>query len=356
MKSTNPKITIIVPFLVLLLAACGGGGGNNPGTGEQVEQMPDGGSQQMPGDDSMDQQEPDDDPGTAIGDDNGPATGGGSGAATGGGSGTGGGSPVRTRQPSLSAKGVRAVITYFNGARIDISESSGMSWTEDPSARLDPPAGWSAETKLDGDSTSKTTARFHVVTDYGKVNDDDYLAYGFWSKNLPDTQAADGFVSFFYGNMPYAGNVGTLPVAPQPQPVTYRGGAAGVYKILGDLDEDVDEVPYGHFKANIRLVASFGQNGKVLGYITDITPLRPLNSKNPGLSNVHAMSAEFSGSTFVGRGPRCGGSCWGGQFFGPSGGGQVPTGAAGWFERLTSYESGDDRAVSLYGSFGAVKE
>ena len=346
MKSTNPKITIIVPFLVLLLAACGGGGGNNPGTGEQVEQMPDGGSQQMPGDDSMDQQEPDDDPGTAIGDDNGPATGGGSGAATGGGSGTGGGSPVRTRQPSLSAKGVRAVITYFNGARIDISESSGMSWTEDPSARLDPPAGWSAETKLDGDSTSKTTARFHVVTDYGKVNDDDYLAYGFWSKNLPDTQAADGFVSFFYGNMPYAGNVETLPVTPQY--VIYQGGAAGVYRIVGQDD-------YSHFKANVELLASFGRDGGVEGKITDISALRP-NDHSFSFSNLTTLHADFSGNSFVGGGPTCR-SCWGGQFYGPSGNGQVPTGAAGWFEKLVSNEEGSGtRQAFLYGSFGAVEE
>ena len=278
-------------------------------------------------------------------------------AGAGGSSGSGGANPVPTRQPSLTANGVRAVISFVGGSPlIDIREP-GSAWATPPNDALGPPADWTATTELDGVSTLPTTGRFHVVTDYGKDNDDDYLAYGFWSKNTPDSQGADGFASFFYGNMPWAGNVATLPVAPQPQPVTYRGGAAGVYKILGTAEVPVQgEATYGHFKANIRLVASFGQNGKVLGYLTDITPLRPLNSKNPALSGVHHMSAEFSGSAFAGRGPRCGGTCWGGQFFGPSGSEPVPTGAAGWFERLTSYESGDDRAVRLDGSFGAVKQ
>ena len=181
------------------------------------------------------------------------ACGGGGGSATGSGDGGGPTGPA-AKQPGLTAGGVTASMANTGGGvgntSILIRTVGGISWSHDPNNVLAAPsADWVADTKLNAPPTV-ATQRFHAVTDYNTDGDDDYLAYGFWSRNAPDTLDASGFRSFFYGNKPYAGNVRALTGS-----ATYTGGAAGVYRIL-----DTDD--YGYFKANVALTAGFNDGGR----------------------------------------------------------------------------------------------
>ncbi len=259
-----------------------------------------------------------------------------------GGGGGGGGFGVAGslgKQPSLTAGGVRASMANtgsgVGNTTILIRTVGGISWSHDPTNELAAPSGWVAETKLNA-PPAVATHRFHAVTDYNTDGDNDYLAYGFWSRNVPDTLDASGFRSFFYGNMPYAGNVLTLPVTT----VTYTGGAAGVYNKVGTSD-------YGHFKANFQLRASFGPLGNVNASLTGI---EGNNGAGTGINDISNMIASLSRTGFTGT--HTYGGRWGGLFFGPSG--TTPTGVAGWFEKLTGHNSADD-AFSLHGTFGATR-
>lgn len=268
--------------------------------------------------------------------------GGGGGTATGGPSSAGGGGTVQTRQPSLTAGGVTAHISYSGTANISIRKGS-QPWTHIPNHLLAAPstAGWTAATRLN-DLPADATERFYAVTDIGSATDNDYLAYGYWSKNKPASLSldADDFRSFFYGNTLYTGNVAGLPITNTA--VTYTGGAAGVYRILGTDS-------YGHFQANIELRALFGEGGSIRATLSDISVM----SSSPAFNfREEGFDAKLSGSSFTGTGPTSG-SSWGGKFFGPSGGDATPTGVAGWFESLTSTETGSDRKASLNGSFAA---
>ena len=280
------------------------------------------------------------------------ACGGGGGSATGSGDNGGPRGPVSGnsgKQPGLTAGGV--TVSMVNSPPTTGVEHTNFTirkgvtrWATPANHTLGAPStDWAADTRLSGVSTLETTERFHAVTDYATEDDDDYLAYGFWSRNTPDTLDASGFQSFFYGNMPYAGNVRALATGN----ATYTGGAAGVYRI-----EDTDD--YGYFQANVQLTASFGEGGRVEARMTGITSQSGSPSFNFGDSPP--LFADYSGGNrFAGRSH---GPVWGGQFFGPSGSGQNPSGVAGWFEKVPV----DDPAPSdplnpgrahLSGSFGA---
>ncbi len=269
--------------------------------------------------------------------------GGGPAAAGLGSGGPGGAGSSSTARPGLTAGGVTASIQFSGGPVIEIRKGSEI-WTDAPPASLAAPSGWTAATRLDA-APDAATARFHAVTNIASDSDGDYLAYGFWSRHAPDTQEAAGFQPFFYGKTPYAGNVATLPIADPP--LSYTGGAAGVFRIAGTDD-------YGHFTANIELRAGFGSGGKVQGEITGITPLTPVTGF--GFGDIEGLFAQYSGNRFAGSGST-NASRWEGSFFGPSGGGQPPTGVGGRFEALYSESTvdGDDRGARLSGSFGAAR-
>ena len=247
-----------------------------------------------------------------------------------------------------------AIITYDDQTGLSIqaeeTANSGVYWVDDVpdnEAHSTPMFGWTAKTYQDATGSTNNpvdpaTERFHVVTTLGRFSGDNYLAYGYWSKYDPDTLDASGFQSFFYGSMPYPGNIEELPVdLANPVQVTYTGDAAGVFQI-------VDTTDYGHFDADITLAAHFGEGGAIRASLTNIQGV----DSGPSFVDIGTLATtEFSGNRFAGEGPSTL-DRWGGLFFGPSASNQVPSGAAGWFE-VISYRTTDNSSAFLYGSFGA---
>ena len=343
-------------FLIPMLVACGGGGG--------------GGSAGISSDSSPPDNMPD--PADMSGSQGAPDSTDMSGSqGTPGPSGTS--SPVSqtslAKQPSLSAKGVTVSIAHNNAVPTFVVNKDGHLWTREGFKYFPGGAG-------NGDWTNSTTRlnadaiqRFRVTTDITGSSDMDYIAYGYWSRH-PSTSLYHGdFESFYYGSMPYAGNVKDLGEVT----ATYVGNAMGVYTIkytLGSLRT------YGYFEAQVNLTASFGPDGKIAGNMTGIRNIEELylNDHDPlsGYGDEVKLSANYdsSGRSFVGDdGDGCGtaGCEWGGYFLGPSHKTvgneeilQVPTGAAGWFEGLTIQQLGCSSLIcgmaKLDGSFGAQRK
>lgn len=245
-----------------------------------------------------------------------------------------------TKQPGLTAGGATAGISH-DGSNPVIKISKGSTeWTTPLSDGYfhTAPDGWSVAAKL----APGNRQQFYAVTDIASATDGDYLAYGYWSKYTPDSLAASGFQTFFHGSMPYGGNAAAQSLSGMT--ATYTGGAAGVYNI-----RNTDS--YGQFKADFELKASFGPGGSVTGSLTNLSHL----TGDPAFAfgNINNVGGRISGNGFAGNGPR--GGSWGGKFFGPSAGGVLPTGVAGWFERISSVEIGTSgREALMSGSFGAI--
>jgi len=261
------------------------------------------------------------------------ACGGGGGGGSGGGpvvSGGGGGGG--TRGPSLTAGGV-TVSLLDGGAKTVIAINEGnVGWADQPNHRLAAPgAGWIVNTRLN--PGSPRTHRFHVATDATSYTDADYLLYGHWAANFSSPTAKPDFQAIYYGNKLWTGSVpsGTATA-------TYTGGAAGIYK-TGTPGT------YGYFRSAISLSANFG-TGNVTGTLSGFSILTALGPAF-SFSDVTLSAAKISGNRFTH-------ADWGGRFYGPSG--AAPTGAAGWFEDLTSAQSGGTGSATLYGSFGAQKQ
>ena len=95
------------------------------------------------------------------------------------------------------------------------------------------------------------------------VRDDDYLHYGFWLKKTTDDEGAVTYneVETFAGSsVPVSGNLAEVKGR-----ATYEGGAAGVYVIKTRYDPNTGELVNansGHFMANARLTATFGQTAE----------------------------------------------------------------------------------------------
>lgn len=90
------------------------------------------------------------------------------------------------------------------------------------------------------------------------VGDGDFLHYGFWLKK---TTAANGAITYnevetFAGSsVDASGNVSTVLGQ-----ATYEGGATGVYvKNVYNPDRTINMATSGHFRADVRLMAIFGQ-------------------------------------------------------------------------------------------------
>ena len=266
--------------------------------------------------------------------------GGGGGTATGGSGGgpsgpSGGGSPTSTggKTPSLTAGGVRLHLQEGGGGSVFVNVSEGdVSWADTPTHVLAAPSsgGWTAVTKV---NPVPVTHRFHGVTDIASFTDADYLAYGHWAENFGKPTERPDFKPFYYGNKPYTGSVPASTAT-----ATYTGGAAGIY-------ETGTPGTWGYFRSDISLSANFG-TGKITGTLSNFSILSVL-SPSFNFSNVTTEAATISDGSFTQ-------TLWGGRFFGPSG--AAPTGAAGWFEGLTSAESGGTGSATLHGSFAAQKQ
>ena len=102
------------------------------------------------------------------------------------------------------------------------------------------------------------------------VRDADYLHYGFWLRKTTDDDGAVTYneVETFAGSsVPASGNLAEVRGR-----ATYEGGAAGVYIIRTRYDPNTGELVdanSGHFAADARLTATFGQTAA-----EDIAPNR----------------------------------------------------------------------------------
>ena len=262
------------------------------------------------------------------------ACGGGGGGSGGGPSGpSGGGGPASTggKAPSLTAGGITLTLAEGGGNSVILRVDEGnTSWTNTLTHNLAAPSGWTAITR----ANNARTYRFHGVTDIASFTDGDYLAYGHWVENFSSPTEKPDFKPFFYGKQPYTGSVPASTAT-----ATYTGGAAGIY-------ETGTPGTWGYFSSDISLNANFG-TGKVTATLSGFQILSAL-SPSFDFSDVTTEAATISGGSFTQ-------ALWGGRFFGPAG--AAPTGAAGWFEGLTSAESGGGTgSATLQGSFAAQKQ
>ena len=92
------------------------------------------------------------------------------------------------------------------------------------------------------------------------VRDEDYLHYGFWLRKTTDDDGAVTYnevETFAASSVPVSGNLAAVMGR-----ATYQGGAAGVYVIKTRYDPSTGKLVdanSGHFAADARLTATFGQ-------------------------------------------------------------------------------------------------
>ena len=248
---------------------------------------------------------------------------------------------------SPSAGGVKVGVTYAAQPVIRVTKG-GVNWALDPAWTVQPaPAGWAAVTKLNA-SPDMATELFRAVAKIAGVSDEDYLLYGYWNR-LP-LDSLDDYKPFYHGKTLYTGNV-----RQQTGRATYSGGATGVYRLsppTGSTSVD------GRFTADVTISVSFGADSEPARLrlsISNIATLTSAGATGPALSDNAGLTARTAGRSFTGTGDTQG-SRWGGQFFGPSSG--VPTGVAGWFEKLDTEVSTSTTGDfgSLSGAFGAKKQ
>lgn len=194
----------------------------------------------------------------------------------------------------------------------------------------------------DGDPTWMLSGGWGFTANDGQnieVPDSDYLAFGYWNKIDTERTLAD-FVPFYYGSMPYSGNVQALSGS-----ATYTGNAAGGYEHNTYDTTTGDATPtYGHFTADVTLAAFFGgEDG--MSTIDGLVNGFESQSGGPSLATwmVPLMRTEVTGQTF--EGDTTGGT-WSGAFFGPSDEGQLPSGVAGQFSATV----GTGGVVGAYGA------
>ena len=159
------------------------------------------------------------------------------------------------------------------------------------------------------------------------VPDADYLAFGYW--NMIDIESLADVMPFYYGAMPYAGNVQALSGT-----ANYTGNAAGGYEHKTyDAGTGTPTSTYGHFTAAVRLNAFFGgEDGmSTIDGIVDAFDLE-VQGSDPALDNIDwevmLNRTEVTGQNFMGT---TNGGNWNGAFFGPSDEEKLPSGVAGGF-------------------------
>ena len=188
-------------------------------------------------------------------------------------------------------------------------------------------------------SSSSSDTHFHSV----------YEAIPFTNQIKCDcpVDSLDDFKPFYYGKMPYTGNVRR-----QTGSAAYAGGATGVYRLNGGTAVN------GRFTADVSITANFGSNTDAaalkLRMSNFATRISAGTAAGPEIESALSslLIADAAGSSFTGTGSFTG--KWGGRFFGPSGG--KPTGIAGWFEKVRAEVASSTNFVVLRGVFGAKKQ
>ncbi len=270
--------------------------------------------------------------------------------------GGGGGTGTGTSGPSLTAGGVTAGVEYDTTSSepsLSIKKGSTAWDASPPDADVQAaPSGWASSTRINA-ATGSETERFRVVAKIASASDEDYLAYGYWNRHPLDN--LDDYQPFYYGKTPYTGNV----VEQTGGPVTYTGGATGVYQT--DTSDDATAVA-GRFTADVSISASFGGNSEAaslrLGMSNIVTRTSAGTAAGPELNDilniVGLRATNVKDASFTGIG-NTSAVRWGGYFYGPSG--ANPSGITGWFEKLyTTFRDGSSGGVFLNGAFGAKKE
>ena len=192
--------------------------------------------------------------------------------------------------------------------------------------------------------------------------DTDYVAYGWWSREVTDGVDVMAFVN----------TLGAAAVASTTNTVTgtamYMGGAAGKYAISNPLGSDSEA---GAFTAKAMLTAKFGDStdeGTVSGMLTDFRSGGmdkdwTVTLKGAGTNEGAALAtgviggglteANQTGQTVwsIGETPASAAGNWGGSFYDAGTGvGDAPMTAAGIFRA----EYGT--IGRMYGAFGVTKE
>ncbi len=164
-----------------------------------------------------------------------------------------------------------------------------------------------------------------------KVQDEDYLAFGWWRESSTGGTAIEDFRVLYDGRDAHAGSS-------LSGKATYNGHAAGNY-VKGSTG--------GEFVAEAKLTATFagGTDGNVKG---TISKFQDSSGDSLGTWEVIANTGGYdssAGDTAINFAPTLTGSADGkawtsgegnGVFYGPDDNGALPSGVAGWFHATTN--------------------
>ena len=206
------------------------------------------------------------------------------------------------------------------------------------------------------------------IPDEGATSDQpdyDYLHYGFWLKRTTDADGAvtyDEVETFAGSSVPASGSgVGAVTGT-----ASYEGGAAGVYvrETYDPADGSVDTATSGHFTADARLTATFGQVpvsdtdstgtiapnllNQLFGTIDNFV----LSGGEENAWSVNLSSGAIDGATGTASGAANGGGAagsWDATFHGPADADNQPHTVVGEFD--ANFGNG-----TVAGGFGARKQ
>ena len=205
------------------------------------------------------------------------------------------------------------------------------------------------------------------IPDEGATSDQpdyDYLHYGFWLKRTTDADGAvtyDEVETFAGSSVPASGSVSAVTGT-----ASYVGGAAGVYvrETYDPADGSVDTATSGHFTADARLSATFGQVpvsdtdstgtiapnllNQLFGTIDNFV----LSGGEENAWSVNLSSGAIDGTTGTASGAANGGGAagsWDATFHGPADADNQPHTVVGEFD--ANFGNG-----TVAGGFGARKQ
>jgi len=192
-----------------------------------------------------------------------------------------------------------------------------------------------------------------------KIQDEDYLAFGWWRESNASGTGIEGF-KVLYSGIDVYGDGSAGAVTGVAGTATYNGHAAGNY-VKGDEG--------GEFVANAKLVASFGTSSDAAGIEGTISDFRDSNGDSLGKWEVVATDTNITDAADVdpatnGFGGSAAGAEWervdmGVSFYGPNANSAHPTGIAGWFHATTEETPATTpwtaNDVAVAGAFAATR-
>jgi len=210
----------------------------------------------------------------------------------------------------------------------------------------------------------------HVVRTYTLGDDDSYLSWGAWVRQLDSPRLYGSFFRFAGGNFP-ADNI-----KPVTGTATYRGSAAGTalkneHRTWQSPFADAPISLYANFDMNaifgeidMRDTSVFREGG-VPGDMPSIIhfPRTRLNDDGTWVRRTgdHERNVAINARTQDGRWVRTKNdltdgskSFWQGQFYSPQGGNVAPDHAGGVFS--VNYRARDSEIIRVDGAFGAEKK